>query len=191
MKAASFTLFLCGAVLASAGSLELLDGARLGGEMHWRSNGILVKSADGAETVVGLIRVRRALFVEAQETNAPPKVIISTNHAIPLNQSATDSLNGGGTINVQSFFQVNNFGSFLTPGTLSLDIDGQFHDLTFSLAGLTNMNVVDQTGINLGAHAQNLVMNVDNIRFVTVPEPATMAALGLGLVAFMRRRIRK
>ena len=52
MKTAFFTLFLCGAVSASAGSLELLDGARLDGELHWRTNGILVKSADGAETVV-------------------------------------------------------------------------------------------------------------------------------------------
>lgn len=94
MTASFVTLLLCSAIAVSAGSLELLDGTRLGGELHWRTNGIVVQSADGTETVVGLTRLRRALFVEAQETNAPPKVIISTNHAIPLNQSATDSLNG-------------------------------------------------------------------------------------------------
>jgi hypothetical protein len=95
---------------------------------------------------------------------------------------------GGGTIGVQSFFQKNNFGSFQVPGSLNLDIDGQFHDLTFSLAGLTDMNVVDQTGINLFAHPQDLVINVDNIRFTTVPEPATTAALGIAFVAMLRRR---
>ena len=94
MNASFLTLLLCSAITASAGSLELLDGTRLGGALHWRTNGLAVQSADGTETVVELSRVRRALFVEAQETNAPPKVIISTNHAIPLDQSATDSLNG-------------------------------------------------------------------------------------------------
>ena len=36
------------------------------------------------------------------------------------------------------------------------------------------MNVVDLTGINLFAHAQNLIINVDNITF-NVPEPASAA----------------
>jgi uncharacterized protein (TIGR03382 family) len=45
------------------------------------------------------------------------------------------------------------------------------------------------TGINLFSHAQNLVINVDNIRF-DVPEPAsaTLAGLALGVMALSRRR---
>ena len=101
--------------------------------------------------------------------------------------SATDPLGGGGTLGLQGFFQRNGF-VFASAGNQNLTIDGTFQDLTFSLAGLTDMNVVEQTGINLFAHAQNLTINVDNIRFVTVPEPATMVALGIGAAAMLRRR---
>jgi hypothetical protein len=111
-----------------------------------------------------------------------------------ISMSATDALGGGGSLAVQSFFQKNNFAFQAAEGgaTRNLPIDGAFHDLTFDLAGLTLMNVVDTTGINLGSHAQNLVINVDNIRFVTViPEPGSLAlgALGLaGCMAASRRR---
>jgi T5SS/PEP-CTERM-associated repeat protein len=74
-----------------------------------------------------------------------------------------------GSIGVQGFFYVNNFGSFQSAGVQSLPVDGQFHDLSYSLAGLTNMNVVDQTGINLQAHPTDAVINVDLVRFEIAP----------------------
>jgi hypothetical protein len=101
--------------------------------------------------------------------------------------SATDALDPAGSVNVQAFLQKNNF-QFDTPGTLALTTDGQFHNLVFSLSGLTTpatTNVVDLSGINLGAHANNLVINVDSIRFA-VPEPGSLAIismLALGLLA--------
>lgn len=104
-----------------------------------------------------------------------------------VRMSATDALGGGGLLGVQGFFQRDGF-QFAQAGAQNLTIDGQFHDLTYDLTGLTSMNVVEQTGINLFSHSQNLVINVDNIRFVTVPEPATMAVLGLGALALVRRR---
>lgn len=101
----------------------------------------------------------------------------------------TDPVNAGGEVNVQSYFQRNNF-SFQAAGTLPLPIDGQYHDLTFPLAGLSLMNVVDLTGVNLGAHANSIVINVDNIRF-TVPEPTALALFGMasmGLCVVRRHR---
>jgi hypothetical protein len=118
-----------------------------------------------------------------------------SNYAFAIvSMAATDPLNAGGTLAVQSFFQVNNFATFQTAGSQNLPIDGQFHNLIFSLAGLTNMNVVDQTGINLGGHPQNLIIDLDNISFVSaVPEPGSLlfgivGAGGLYLVRRVRRR---
>lgn len=51
------------------------------------------------------------------------------------------------------------------------------------------MEVVDQTGINLGSHANELRINVDNIVFL-VPEPGSLSLLGwaAGFICFLRRR---
>ncbi|HEX5219679.1 MAG TPA: LamG-like jellyroll fold domain-containing protein [Verrucomicrobiae bacterium] len=75
----------------------------------------------------------------------------------------------GGSVTVQPFFQTGAGFTYRTPGTASLPIDGQFHDLSFSLAGLAEMDVVARTGINLGSHPTDLVMNVDLVRFGIVP----------------------
>jgi hypothetical protein len=92
----------------------------------------------------------------------------------------------GGSIGVQGFFQKNGF-VFQAAGTDLLPIDGLFHDLEFSLAGLTDMNVVELTGINLFSHPTDLRINVDNILFV-IPEPTSTSLFGLavGIGLFVR-----
>ena len=69
------------------------------------------------------------------------------------------------------------------PGISQLDITS-IHLHVFSNGG----NYTDPTGwlgdLNLGAQATNLDFNVDNVTVTGVPEPATMALMGLGLAAF-------
>ena len=106
-----------------------------------------------------------------------------------LRISAFDATNPSGTVDVQAFFQTNNFAAFQVAGIQPLVTDGQFHDLIFSLAGLTDMSVIDQTGINLGTHANDLTMNVDLIRLDAVPEPVSALALvGIAGLGLARRR---
>jgi hypothetical protein len=108
--------------------------------------------------------------------------------------SALDPGNPTGTVDFNTFFQKNNFSFEAVEGGAirSIVTDGSFQEFVFSLAGLSNMNVVDQTGINLLAHSTNLTMNVDLIQF-NVPEPTSaaliVAALGtLGLIRRPRRQ---
>ena len=93
--------------------------------------------------------------------------------------SATDAAGNGGAVDAQAFFQSP---GFQAAGILSLPIDGQYHELTFPLAGITGLNTTTWTGLNLGAHAHNIVINVDNIRFSAIPEPATSALAAIALV---------
>ena len=108
--------------------------------------------------------------------------------------SATDPTGGGGEVGLNAFFQKNNFSFQNAEGGAgrNLPIDGQFHELSWSLAGLTNMNVVDLTGINLFSHPQDLIINVDNIRFI-VPEPASLTFLAMAFIGCcgMMRRVRR
>jgi hypothetical protein len=106
--------------------------------------------------------------------------------------SATDPTGGGGELGLNAFFQTNNFTFQSAEGGAgrTIPIDGQFHDLVWSLAGLNNMNVVDLTGINLFAHPQNLVINVDLIQFNVIPEPAAAWTAGALLALALRRRSR-
>jgi PEP-CTERM motif-containing protein len=117
---------------------------------------------------------------------------VSNYNTVLVRISATDDLSGGGTINVQPFFQGNNFAEFQALTSQPLPIDGAFHDLVYTIPGtFTNMNVLDQIGINLGSHTNQLVINVDLVQF-NVPEPATATLVGMVLVGFgIVRRVRR
>ncbi|MFO0788164.1 MAG: PEP-CTERM sorting domain-containing protein [Pirellulales bacterium] len=106
---------------------------------------------------------------------------LSNYQVMHVRMSAAETTTSeGGSINVQPFFQVNNFGSFLAANTLALPIDGQYHDLYFTMPVNQFMNVIDQSGLNLGSHTNELIVNVDLVQLV-VPEPATMGLLSIAI----------
>lgn len=112
---------------------------------------------------------------------------------VTYRMSATDVAGGqGGAIDVQAYFQTGSAFTYQTPGTMSLAVDGAFHDLTFNISGLTDLQNVQISGVNLGSHATDVVINVDLIRYSAIPEPTALALAGLGSIAGLaiRRRTR-
>lgn len=94
----------------------------------------------------------------------------SNYNTVTFRMSATDALNGGGDLGVQGFFQTGASYTYQTTGVgtngeLILPIDGQYHDLVFPLASVTNLFDVEAFGVNLFSHANDLVINVDYVRF--------------------------
>jgi len=51
----------------------------------------------------------------------------------------------------------------------SLTVDGQYHDLIFSLASITSRQFVFTTGFNLFTHPNNLVVDVDSLIYFRLP----------------------
>ena len=109
---------------------------------------------------------------------------VSNYGYVVFRMSATDVLGAGGNVNVQSFFQTGPSFTSQAAGTLALPIDGRFHTLRFPLASVVDRHITQWAGINLGTHANNLLINVDLVRFV-VPEPASMALIGLGVISWL------
>lgn len=91
----------------------------------------------------------------------------SNYNRLTIRMSATDALNAGGDLGVQGFFQTGNY-DYQVASELALPIDGQFHDLVFPLGGVTNRTNTQDFGVNLFAHLNDLVINVDRVWFETV-----------------------
>ncbi len=108
---------------------------------------------------------------------------LSNYDFVTFRMKATDMSGAGGSVGVQSFFQTGSGFVFQQASTiLDLVIDGAYHDLTFSLSGVNELEVTDFTGINLSPHENDLIINVDLVRFTTIPEPSSWALLGLAVL---------
>lgn len=114
----------------------------------------------------------------------------SNYNFVTFRMKATDALGGGGNLGVQAFFQTDNDYNYQAAGFLNMPIDGAYHELTFPLSGLEELDVIDWTGVNLAAHTNDLVIDVDYVRFM-IPEPSTAIMLGIACAAClgMRRRV--
>lgn len=116
---------------------------------------------------------------------------VSNYDFVTYRMSATDVTGGGGSVDVQAYFQTGSGFSFQAAGILSLPIDGSFHDLTFPLAAVTDRENVNFSGVNLGTHSNDIQVNIDLVRYTTIPEPSGLALLYLATLVSLTMVRRK
>ncbi len=116
---------------------------------------------------------------------------VSNYDFVTYRMSATDVTGGGGSVDVQAYFQTGSGFSFQAAGILSLPIDGSFHDLTFPLAAVTDRANVNLSGVKLGTHSNDIQVNIDLVRYTTIPEPRGVALLSIATlvsITMVRRK---
>jgi hypothetical protein len=118
--------------------------------------------------------------------NARP-VDLSNYDFVTFRMSATGA---DPSVGVQFYMQTGPGFSYQSQNA-TLTVDGTFHDLVFPLAGVTDRSFVDTDGVNLFAHASDLVINIDSVTYSVVPEPSSISLLAVGLIGWLafRRRV--
>ena len=166
--------FDAGAIVGGNGGQNNSGMSVVGGAVQWTDAG----GGPGAAVTWG-----NGTQNSGGSFNARP-VDLSNYDTVTIRMSATGA---DATVGVQFYMQT---GGGFTYQSLNdtLTVDGQFHDLVFPLAAITNRAFVDTNGINLFAHANDLLISVDSVIYSQVPEPTSMALLGIGTVAFLARR---
>ena len=164
--------FDAGAVAGGNGGQNNSGMSVVGGALHWTDlgggPGVALTWGNGSQNAGGSF-------------NARP-VDLSNYDYVTIRMKATGA---DPSVGVQFYMQT---GAGFTYQSLNdtLTVDGQYHDLTFSLAGISNRSFVDTDGINLFGNANDLVMDVDSVIYTMVPEPTSATLLGLGVLAWMR-----
>ena len=93
----------------------------------------------------------------------------SNYNRLTLRMKATDVIPGsGGSIGVQGFFQTGSYVFQVAGGTgfsQPLPVDGQYHDLIYSVSNVTNLQNVQAFGANLFSHPNDVMIDVDLVQF--------------------------
>jgi hypothetical protein len=146
---------------AGSGSLQWTDkggdglpgGTPSGAAISW-GNGTLWQNSGGSVTEGNSFNERLADF--------------SNYNRMTVRISALDSVNPAGTVGIQGFFQRTGYAYATAAANLNLTTDGAYHELVYDISNVTDLANVNAWGLNVFAHPNNIVFNIDNIRFSKV-----------------------
>ena len=166
--------FDCGAIVGGNGGQNNSGMTVSSGALHWTDLG----GGPGAAVTWG-----NGTQDSGGSFNARP-VDLSNYDFVTIRMSATGT---DPTEGIQFYMQT---GSGFNYQALNdtLPVDGAFHDIVFPLASITSREFVDTNGINLFGHAGDLAISVDSVIYSSVPEPASMGLVGLGILSLARRK---
>ncbi len=143
------------------------------GALQWTDLG--THGVSGAPSGAAISWVNGTAFYDNTFYERPAD--FSNYNRVTFRMSATDPLAGGGGVGVQAFFQTlhgpnaqytyntTSGGAVGQYGEIALPIDGQFHDLTFPITSVPDLNLTATFGAHLFSHTNDLTINVDNIEF--------------------------
>jgi len=96
----------------------------------------------------------------------------SNYNRLTIRMKATDvTPGGGGSIGVQGFFHTDAYAFTVAGGTgfaNLLPVDGQYYDLVYSITNVPDLADVQDFGVNLFSHPNDVTIDVDYVRFSTV-----------------------
>jgi hypothetical protein len=161
--------FDCGAIVGGNGGQNNSGMSVVGGALQWTDAG----GGAGAAITWG-----NGTQNSGGSFNARP-VDLSNYDTVTIRMSATGT---DASVFVQYYMQTASGFNYQSVNYGNLPVDGQFYDVVLPLATITNRSFVDTNGINLGAHASDIVINIDSVIYSSaVPEPSTVMLLGLAL----------
>jgi hypothetical protein len=94
------------------------------------------------------------------------------------------------SVGIQFYMQTSGAFTYQSQNT-TLPVDGQFHDLIFPLAGVTDRKFVVTNGVNLFGHTSDLVINIDSVVYSQIPEPGSIALIVFAMIGHSRRPRRR
>jgi hypothetical protein len=168
--------FDAGAVLGNNGGQNNTGLSIVGGALQWTDLG----GGPGAALAYG-----NGSQNSAGSFNARP-VDLSNYDQVTVRMSATGA---DASVGVQFYMQTGTGFTYQSQNG-TLPVDGTFHDLVFPLAGVNDRSYVDTSGVNLFAHASDLIVNIDSIQYSVIPEPTSVSLLAFGLIGWLAFRRR-
>ncbi len=146
-----------------------------GGALRW------IDLGGGSGAAIAWANGRDGYLAKDYRTRA---MDLSNYQYVDVRIKANPGTGADDTLGVQFYTQAGGW-SYHTVGDQYLDVDNQWHVMTFPLAGVPDMDEVDVHGINLYEHEGNMQMFVDYVRFYSVPEPASVLMLLIGCVGLL------